>query len=519
MDNLIQRIVIVGGGSAGWLTAGILAAEHNSKNEQGLRITLVESPDVPTIGVGEGTWPSMRSTLKKIGLSETEFIQFCSASFKQGSKFVGWKNGRKDDVYYHPFTVPNGYTESNLLLAWQTHYSHMSFADALVEQGQVCEAGRAPKQKTTPEYAGVVNYGYHLDAGRFSQILQKHCVEKLGVKHILDHVLQVNSAGNGDIASLGTAQSGVIAGDLFIDCSGTNCLLLGQHFQIPFLDKKELSINDCALAAQVPYLDEMSPIASPTISTAQEAGWTWDIGLSSRRGTGYVYSSAHTSDEQAEKVLRAYIAQSVGTEKAEAVTTRKLSIRAGHRQKFWHNNCVAIGMSAGFIEPLEATALALVELSAAMIRDEMPATRSVMDIVSKRFNDRFEYRWARVIDFLRLHYVLTQRTDTEYWRDAAQIEKAPQHLRDLLALWKYRAPNFHDFEQNEEIFPSASYQYVLYGMGFETLISKYEKQSDNLATSLFNIKATQQKVQKLVEVLQSNRDLLNHIQKYGISKI
>lgn len=519
MDKAIKHIVIVGGGSAGWLTAGIIAAEHQCAGDQGLRVTLIESPDVATIGVGEGTWPSMVGTLKRMGISESEFMRFCSASFKQGSKFVGWKNGRADDIYYHPFTVPNGYNEANLVLAWQTHFAALGFSEAMVEQAIVCEAGRAPKQNATPEYATVLNYGYHLDAGKFAQLLQQHCVEKLGVQHILDHVTQVVADDTGDIAALQTKAHGMLKGDLFVDCTGTACLLLGEHYQIPFVDKKELSINDCALAAQVPYADEHSPVASATIATAQPAGWTWDIGLASRRGTGYVYSSAHCDDEQAEKTLRAYIAQSVGMATAESLSTRKLAIRAGHRQKFWHRNCVAIGMAAGFIEPLEASALALVELSAGMLRDQLPATRALMDIVAQRFNETFSYRWARIIDFLRLHYVLTQRRDTDYWRDAARPEKIPAHLQDLLALWRQRPPSFRDFPQIEEIFPSASYQYVLYGMGFETLPGAYERRSDDLKTGLRQIEATQQRSKKFLAGLPSNRELLNHIQRYGMPKI
>ncbi len=519
MDNAIKHIVIVGGGSAGWLTAGILAAQHATKTPEGIQITLVESPDVNTIGVGEGTWPSMRNTLQTIGISETEFVRECSAAFKQGSKFVGWKNGRADDFYYHPFTVPNSYTQSNLPAAWQSHFSNMSFADAMCEQSHICEAGLAPKQITTPEYAGVANYGYHLDAGKFGQVLQKHCTAKLGVKHVLDHVTHINSTADGDIESIATKNSGAITGDLFIDCSGLSCLLLGQHFQIPFIDKKEFSINDTALAIQTPYPEDNSAIASPTIATAQESGWIWDIGLSSRRGTGHVYSSAHSSDEKAEQTLRAYIAKSVGEKKADELSCRKLSIRAGHRQKFWHKNCVAVGMAAGFIEPLEASALALVELSVNMISDEMPATRSAMTLVEKRFNSRFNYRWARVIDFLKLHYVLTQRTDSDYWRDASSPASVPEHLQELLKIWRYRPPYYNDFIEIEEVFPSASYQYVLYGMGFKTEARAYPKPRDDLSLAIKTIEATLNKVPKYLAGLPSNRELIELVLKQGMMKI
>ena len=519
MSAFIQQVVIVGGGTAGWLTAGIIAAEYRVNNVSGVKITLVESPDVGTIGVGEGTWPSMRATLKKIGISETELIKVCDASFKQGSKFVGWKNGLESDVYYHPFTLPSGYGEVNLFAAWKTHYSNMAFADAVTIQGQMCEMGCAPKQITAPEYAGALNYGYHLDAGKFAGLLQKHCTDVLGVKHVLDHVLDITPASNGDIESIKTRSSGDIQGDLFIDCTGLACLLIGQHYGIPFVDKKAISINDCALATQIPYNENANAIASPTIATAHSAGWTWDIGLSSRRGVGYVYSSAHISDENAERELRVHLAKSIGKEKADKISARKIAIRSGHREQFWHKNCVAIGMAAGFIEPLEASALALVELSASMIRDEMPMTRETMAVVAKRFNEVTQYRWRRIISFLKLHYILTQRRDTEYWCDVSKQDAIPEDLHELLLLWKLRPPNDNDFNLLEEIFPSASYQYVLYGMGFEGQLSRDAKVSDHLDRGIQYIQENVEKASKYGRVLSSNRDLIEKIQKYGLQKI
>jgi len=519
MNNPIKKIVIVGGGTAGWLTAGILAAEYKNNLVSGIQITLVESPDISAIGVGEGTWPSMRATLRKIGISEADLITQCSASFKQGSKFVGWKDGAESNIYYHPFTIPNGFSECNIVAAWQAQFSHLPFADVVSVQNFISESGCSPKQFTTPEYAGAVNYGYHLDAGKFGELLQKHCTAHLGVRHIVDHVTHVESAPNGDIAGVNTKEMGVVSGDLFIDCTGFACLLLGQHYGIPFIDKKKYSANDSALAAQVPYPESSSPIASATVATTQSAGWTWDIGLSSRRGVGYVYSSAHITDEQAECELRAHIAKSIGSDVAGKVGTRKLSIRAGHREQFWYKNCVAVGMAAGFIEPLEASALALVELSANMIRDELPMTTDTMCLVAKRFNSAFNYRWERIIEFLRLHYVLTERCDTEYWRDMSSPDAMPEQLREQLLLWAQRPPYYNDLIQVEEIFPSASYQYVLYGMGFKSNINGGFKASDNLNLGLEKIKDNFDKSRKYVSLLPSNREYIDNVFKHGIQKI
>ena len=226
MRKKISRLVIVGGGTAGWLSAGVIAAEHaisqNANQEHGdqqdnhFQLTLIESPDIKTIGVGEGTWPSMRTTLSKMGLSETDFIRECTASFKQGTEFAGWTTGENDN-YTHPFTAPQNYNETNLAPHWQVLNGRPRFDQAVSQQSALFADSRAPKQITTPEYAGTVNYGYHLDAAKFAEFLRKHCVEKLGVKHIKANVIAVNSAENGDIASVITDSSGAIEGDLFID--------------------------------------------------------------------------------------------------------------------------------------------------------------------------------------------------------------------------------------------------------------------------------------------------------------
>lgn len=514
---MVKRITILGGGTAGWLTAGILAARYHRTTECKIQVTLVESPDVSTIGVGEGTWPTMRTTLRKIGLSETDFISQCDASFKQGSKFIGWRDGASEGAYYHPFTAPSSSITSGFISTWRAHYPHLSFADAVTAQGRICDLGLAPKLITVPEYAGAANYAYHLDAGKFGNFLKMHCVEKLGVTHISDHVVHVNSHENGDIASLATRSNGDIAGDLFIDCSGSQSLLLSGHFQIPFIDQKRYSCNDSAIAMQVPYTSDSDPIASATYSTAQSAGWIWDIGLASRRGVGYVYSSAHADQETAERTIRSYAAKTVGREKAEQLTSKKLSFEAGHREQFWHRNCVAIGMAAGFIEPLEASALALVELSANMIRDELPMSRETMDIVSRRFNKLFHYRWARIIEFLKLHYVLSQRDDSDYWVDARRQENIPHSLQESLELWRYRMPYYNDFPQIEEIFPDASYQYVLYGMGFKPDLSLCEMKENK--ADLMSIQEVLAKAESFAANLPSNRELIRAIGQYGMQKV
>lgn len=511
--HAIQRVIVVGGGSAGWLTAGLLAAGHGDR----LQVTVLESPSVAPIGVGEGTWPTMRDTLRSIGVTEADLVRESDASFKQGSRFNGWVTGQADDHYFHPFVLPQGYTEADLVSAWLSQHAALPFAELVSFQPHLCLQGRAPKQFATPEFAAVANYAYHFDAGKFGVFLRSHCVDKLGVQHVLDDLVGVTSHDNGDIAALQTKEHGAIAGDLFIDCTGMQALLLGRHYQVDFVSQKHVLFCDSALALQVPYPDERTPIASQTISTAHAGGWIWDIGLHARRGVGAVYSSAHFSDDEAQSALLGYIARTGGSP-SDLPPPRKLSFEPGHRETFWHRNCLAIGLSAGFLEPLEASAIALIEHSAGLLRDQMPATRATMDIVAKRFNDSLHYRWARIIDFLKLHYVLSQRTDTAFWRDNQRPESIPDQLRESLELWRHVPPSRHDLVRNDEAFPSASYQYVLYGMGFRPAAESVRRRADAEAASGYFREAAQL-TRKMLPALPSNRELIDHIKRHGLPRI
>ena len=511
----LQRVVIVGGGTAGWLTAGVIAARHQGRIKAGtFSVTLIESPTISIIGVGEGTWPTIRTTLEKMGVSETDFFRNCDGAFKQGGRFARWTTGADDDAYYHPLMLPEGFTDVNLAPHWLAKGNGVSFCDAVTPQGHLCDEGLAPKMITTPEYAAVANYAYHLDAGKFAPFLQKHCTAKLGVRHVLADVLSVNQTETGDILSVNTQQAGEIEGDLFVDCTGFSSLLLGKTLGIPFKSCSDVLFCDTALAVQVPFDRPDAPMASQTNSTAQTAGWIWDIALPTRRGIGYVYSSRHSTEEEAREVLARYVGPRI-----KGLTVRKIPIRAGHREIFWKNNCVAVGLAAGFLEPLESSAIVLGELSAKLIAEQMPANREVMDIVARRFNEVTLYRWGRIIDFLKLHYVLTKRTDTQFWIDNVAPQSVPERLQNLLHLWKYQSPWFFDeFDRLEEVFPAASYQYVLYGMGFRTEVDP----ADAVGTEKMAMRWMNENIaitRKMRAQLPKNRELLQKIHEYGLQPI
>lgn len=459
MQGKVANVVILGGGTAGWLSAAYLAARR-----RGLAITLVESPDIPTIGVGEGTWPTMRGTLASIGISETEFLENCDGSFKQGSRFDGWLTGEPGDSYYHPFSLPPQGRMEDLLAAWKSAAPELSFAAAMTPQAQLCARSLSPRQRTMPDYAGVANYAYHLDAGKFAAFLSKHATTKLGVTHVIAHVETVVRAEDGDIQALQTRDGKVIAADLFVDCSGQAGRLIGSELGVEWIDRSDVSFNDRAIVVQVPT-PQGSEIASQTTGTAHEGGWIWDIALPTRRGIGCVYSSRFTEDGRAEEILKSYVSANIPGTDVAALSPRRIHFTTGHRAEFWHRNCVAVGLSAGFIEPLEASAIVLIELSLKALAENFPATRRAMDLHARRFNELFLYRWDRIIEFLKLHYVLSRRQEP-YWiaqRDPATI---PQRLGEQLELWRDQPPSSWDFPQVDEVFSAASQQYVLYGMGF-----------------------------------------------------
>jgi hypothetical protein len=450
--------LIVGGGTAGWLSACVLAARHPQ-----LAITLVEAPDIPTIGVGEGTWPTMRQTLAGIGLSEAEFMLACDASFKQGSRFDGWQTGTRDDTYLHPFTAPPASPPDQLLAAWAEAPAGTGFADVMTAQAAVCAQNLAPRQRGMPEYAGALNYAYHFDAGKFAALLMRHACNRLGVTRIADQVVGCEGGADGRLDTVVLKDGRRLNADLFIDCSGQAGLLIAGHCGEAWIDRSDVSFNDRALAVQVP-VPAGSAIASQTIGTAHKAGWLWDIALPTRRGIGCVYSARFLSDDEAGAILRDYVARAVPGADVAALAPRRLAFATGHRARFWSGNVVAVGLSAGFIEPLEASAIVMIELSLRALADALPASPAAMAIHADRFNALFRYRWDRIVEFLKLHYVLSQRSEP-YWlaqRDPATI---PATLRENLLLWRERPPLAGDFPQQDELFPAASQQYVLYGMG------------------------------------------------------
>lgn len=516
----VKHVLVVGGGTAGWLAACHLGKALKAADADGVRVTLVESADIPTIGVGEGTVPAIRKSLQHLGIDEGEFIRECDVTFKQSIKFVDWlqaPNGTSH-AYHHVFDYPLQ-NQFDLTPYWlMGEAGNGSYVDAVSVQGQLCDRGLGPRLMTDRQYEGQAAYAYHLDAVKLAAFLTRHATEKLGVEHRLANVTDVKLSNDGAIESVVTDACGDITADLFIDCTGFASLLLGQKMGVGFIDKRDTLFVDHAVAAQVPYGSENAPIPCHTLATAKEAGWVWDIGLSARRGTGYVYAGKYTDHERAEQVLRDYLRETIG-DRADEVSTRRIAMRIGYREKFWEKNCVAIGMSQGFVEPLEATGLLVFDATAKMLADQFPPTRAAMPALAKRFNSRVRHAWDKVIDFIKLHYCLSKRDDSDFWRDNRREDTVPESLRENLALWQAQVPSVYDFPNRFEVFSLENYLYVLYGMAFGTDMGPLRTRFDRTDEAKRDFAYIREMTDRMAATLLPHRELLDRIKKYGIQKV
>lgn len=453
------KIVVVGGGTAGWLTAGLLAAKRDQKGQPCFSVCVIEPKDIPPIGVGEGSWPMMRSTLCRIGIGERDFLRTCNASFKQGSKFSEWGH-KGGGFYYHPFEPPVRLQEESVVDFWCSHSTGQSFSDFVCRQEYLCERHCAPKLLTSSEYAGVTNYGYHFDAYKMSELLRAHCEANLDVSVVPDKMTGLSTHENGDIAAIHTSDHGLVKGDFFVDCTGFHALLMKGHYGVKTVPINHLLFADRAVTAHVPYQDG-DYVQSTTLSTAQEAGWIWDVSLANRRGVGYVHSSRHTGEQQAADVLRRYIGQD--RKNSGDIVIREFMFSTGYLAKLWVGNCAAIGLSAGFVEPLEASSIMLTEIAANTLCDTLAAFADETEQAREAFNDKLSGYWKEVIDFLKLHYVLSERSES-FWVDNRRAESVPASLQVKLEKWRRGEPVTENIQAQLQLFPHESYQYVLRGM-------------------------------------------------------
>ncbi|QYK06213.1 tryptophan halogenase family protein [Shewanella zhangzhouensis] len=458
----ITKIAILGGGTAGWLAANHLGSELCADKE--VEITLIESPEIPTIGVGEGTVPYIMKGLKRFGISEAELLANCDTTFKQGIKFVNWLDPERhgDNHYYHPFDspYPGGMDISNY---WLTQKDKRPFDDVGI-QARICEKNLAPKRISAPEYQGELAYAYHFNALKFATLLAKNARERFGVKYLSATVTGATLDDEGAIASLNTKEVGNLAFDFYVDCSGFHSVLLDKVLKVPFVDKSKELLTDSVIVQQVP-LKSGEALSPYTKATAHKAGWIWDIPLTTRRGTGFVYCSQYMSDEEAVTTFAQYL----GMDESE-ISPRKIPMKIGYREKFWAKNCATLGLAQGFVEPLEATSILVTDFSAELLAKNFPRETSDIEALSPYYNDVITYVWERVIDFIKLHYCLSDRDDTGFWAANRDPNTWSETLKSRLAKFAVRPPQQSDFFTRFDLFDDKNFLYVLYGMGFSSRI-------------------------------------------------
>jgi tryptophan 7-halogenase len=503
-----RNILIVGGGTAGWLTAAYLAKALALLDNPHLTITLVESRDIGIIGVGEGTFPTIRETLRFLEIDERKFIRESSATFKQGILFSDWLHeprAGKRHRFFHPFEAPFYSEETSLVPYWllQEAKGRPSFAEAVTIQNRVAGAKRAPKRLGEPDFDGPLNYAYHIDARNLARLLAERAQE-LGVAHVTGELEHSELGGDGAIERLVLKDGSVLTADLYVDCSGFHAELIGRALESPFRSVRDCLFADRAAACKVPYDDPAAPIESYTLANAHEAGWTWDIGLADARGIGCVYSSDHMEDDRALAILGDYVGRGF-----DESAVRTISFDTGYRERQWVRNCVAIGLSAGFLEPLEATGLVLIEAAVAMLAELFPHQGPV-DAPARRFNQLMAARFDNIVKFLKLHYCLSQRAEP-FWRENADPATIPDELQELLGQWRYRPPGRFDFILDVETFAFFNYQYILYGMEFPTDLSAGRSDFPNVAAARKLFDRIRVFGEKAALDLPSHRDLVSEL--------
>ncbi|MDE1917070.1 MAG: tryptophan 7-halogenase [Sphingomonadales bacterium] len=510
-----RQLVIVGGGTAGWLTAAMLSRSLG----RDWAITLVESPEIGIIGVGEGSFPTLRNTIANLGVAEGDFMRAARATFKQGVRFVGWSGrptpGNTADDYFHPFDLPQPGSDERLMPFWLdsgVDPRRPSWAEALSLQENVIRAGRAPKRAQDPDFAGPLNYAYHFDAVALAGYL-RDIAEAKGVRLVETTIASARLTDQGLVAAI-IPHDGApeIVGDFFIDCSGLAAKLIGEALGSPFVPLGDVLLNDRAIAMQIPDAAPDAPIAPYTKATAHDAGWIWDIALPDRRGTGYVYSSAHMSDDEAEATIRRYAGGA-----GETLTTRRLQFRTGYRASQWIGNCAAIGLSAGFFEPLESTGIMLIEVAAQMLGQMLRAglDPAVLEASARSYNRHMAARFAAITDFLKLHYCISHRRDTGYWRDNTDPATWSESLRDRIAQWRHRVPSRFDFVVDHESFLPPSWTYILNGMGFDTAagLGAIEADPQGARQALSAVSQLRAAAPQAIAALPDHRALINQIHR------
>ena len=444
----IKRILIIGGGTSGWMSAVYLNRFlMHSRRE----ITLIESPSLAPIGVGEATLPTLVRFIRNMEFDEREFMRECKATYKLGIKFTDWIE--KNYIYWHPFGICGSPIDGiDLFHFWlklddtgKTRYSDYSL------QALVADRARAPRYlNKSSQIIDSGAYAYHLDASLFAAYLKKKATGS-GVKYIQSDVDVAITDNKGQISQVKTADGRVLTADLYIDCTGFQGLLIGKTLKVDYIDWSDRLLCNRAVVLPRPVDQAFHP---NTRSTALSAGWCWQIPLTDRMGCGYVYSNNHLSDEDAAGELGLF----VSGRRKPAGEFRYLVMPVGHRRLFWSGNCIAIGLAGGFVEPLESTGIHFIQQGLESLMGLFP-DKNFNPVLCDAYNRNMASTYEEIRDFIMLHYMLTTRSDSSFWVDCRQVN-IPDSLSGLLDMYGecgvLSSPGIH-------VFPDTSYFHILSG--------------------------------------------------------
>jgi tryptophan 7-halogenase len=449
MTSYLKEIVILGGGSAGWMTAAALSSLVDSKS---VSITLVESDQIGTVGVGEATIPDILNFNRLLGISEDAFMKATHATFKLGIEFIDW--GRKGDAYIHPFgshgVDMNGFDFHQYWLRSRADGNPHPIDDYSI-CAVAARQGRFDLPGGTNSPRAHIRYAYHFDATLYARYLRDYA-EQRGVRRVegkVEEVIQDPQSGN--ITALRLDNTQVISGELFFDCTGFSALLIGKTLGVGYNDWSHWLPCDTAQAVACTHAGPLLPY---TRSTARPSGWQWRIPTQSRTGNGHIYSRAFMSDDEAISILLANLdGEALGS-------PRQIRFTAGHRQAFWKNNCIAIGLSAGFLEPLESTSIYLIQEGISRFVALFPDA-SLPGVIRDEYNRHMRTEFEQVRDFIILHYCATERDDTPFW-NYCRTMSIPDSLRHKIELFRTAG---RAFRYEEELFSKTSWVAVFLGQG------------------------------------------------------
>ena len=447
-DNRLKNIVIVGGGSAGWMTAAALSRMLSPEN---VSITLIESDKIGTVGVGEATIPDILNFNAMLGINEAEFLKATNGTFKLGIDFIDW--GRKGESYIHPF----GNIGADMQGIDFHHYWLHSKAignPAPLQDYSMCAVASVHHKFALPDtnprsVLSQMRYAYHIDATLYAKYLRKYA-ERNGVKRIEGKVEDIRlDSESGNLASLKLENGSVIEGDFFFDCTGFRALLAEKALDVPFKDWSHWLPCD---SAQTVASERIGPLLPYTKATAKPAGWQWRIPTQTRTGNGHIYCSQYMEDDEAIDILME------GLDSTPIGDPRKISFKTGCRERLWTKNCIAIGLSAGFLEPLESTSLFLIQQGISRFITLYP-TAEISPIVRDEYNKQMLKEFYQVRDFIILHYVATQRDDSPFW-DYCRNMSIPDTLKNKIELFSEAG---RIFRYDDELFSKPSWIAVCLG--------------------------------------------------------